>query len=74
VDALRPLAALAEAAPVPAPPEMMPAPAPNPSLHAVHSLATRARHGSESMQWAIFGSSAAFLGIVWFAIWLSVGS
>jgi hypothetical protein len=34
---------------------------------------TTLRHAPDSVQWAFFGGTAAFLGIVWAAIWFAVG-
>ncbi len=31
------------------------------------------RKAPDSVQWAFFGGTAAFLGIVWVAIWFAVG-
>ena len=48
-------------------------PVPGLSPYAMPAFIARARRGSESVQWAIFGGTAGFLGVVWVAIWLSTG-
>jgi len=30
-------------------------------------------HAPDPVQWAVFGGTAAFLGVIWVAIWLAVG-
>jgi hypothetical protein len=32
-----------------------------------------ARNGRDAAKWVIFGSTAAFLGVIWAAIWFTVG-
>jgi hypothetical protein len=34
---------------------------------------TQLRNAPTSMQWAFFGGTAAFLGVIWVAIWVAVG-
>jgi hypothetical protein len=34
---------------------------------------TNLRRAPDALHWAFFGGTAAFLGIVWAAIWLSAG-
>ena len=66
-----PLAALPPSPdPVPAPP---PAPQPAPAPVAIPAFMTNLRHAPDSLQWAFFGGTAAFLGIVWAAIWFAAG-
>jgi hypothetical protein len=36
-------------------------------------LMTRLRRAPDHLQWAVFGGAAAFLGVIWVAIWLAVG-
>jgi hypothetical protein len=62
-----PLAALP---PSPAPVPLAPAPVVKSSFPA---LMTDLHHAPDSVQWAIFGGTAAFLGVIWVAIWLAVG-
>ena len=64
-----PLAALPPSPdPVPAPP-----PTPEPAPVAIPAFMTNLRHAPDSLQWAFFGGTAAFLGIVWAAIWFAAG-
>jgi hypothetical protein len=39
----------------------------------VPKFLTAARERSESIQWAVFGGTAGFLGVIWVAIWLMTG-
>lgn len=53
-----------------------PAPAasePTLSPYSVPRFLAAARVQSESIQWAVFGGTAAFLGVIWTAIWLITG-
>jgi hypothetical protein len=34
---------------------------------------TTLRRVPDSLQWAVFGGTAAFLGVIWAAIWLATG-
>jgi hypothetical protein len=34
---------------------------------------TELRNVPDSVQWAVFGGTAAFLGVIWVAIWFAVG-
>jgi hypothetical protein len=31
------------------------------------------RHAPDPVQWAVFGGTAAFLGVIWVAIWFAAG-
>ena len=31
------------------------------------------RKAPDHLQWAVFGGTAAFLGVIWVAIWFAVG-
>jgi hypothetical protein len=41
--------------------------------NAVPGFLAAAKARSESMQWAVFGGTAGFLGVIWVAIWLMTG-
>jgi hypothetical protein len=66
-------------APVPLPLAAIPpapAPAPEPEPVAVEPMPpfmTTLRNAPNSLQWAVFGGTAAFLGVIWVAIWFAVG-
>jgi hypothetical protein len=34
---------------------------------------TELQNAPDTVQWAVFGGTAAFLGVIWAAIWLAVG-
>ena len=55
------------------PPSPDPVPAPPPAPVAIPAFMTNLRHAPDSLQWAFFGGTAAFLGIVWAAIWFAAG-
>jgi hypothetical protein len=55
------------------PPEPVPAPPPEPEAKAVTPFMTNLRQAPNSIQWAVFGGTAAFLGVIWVAIWFAVG-
>jgi hypothetical protein len=67
-----PLAAALPPEPVPVP---QPAPAPTlvPEAQAISAFMTNLRRAPDSVQWAVFGGTAAFLGVIWVVIWLAVG-
>jgi serine/threonine-protein kinase len=44
-----------------------------PSPYAVPGFMAAAKGRSESIQWAVFGGTAGFLGVIWVAIWLMTG-
>ena len=53
--------------PVPVP---IPALAPAPKFPA---FMIELRHAPDPVQWAVFGGTAAFLGVIWVAIWFAAG-
>jgi hypothetical protein len=67
----------AAAAPLPLaalPPEPVPAPQPEPVVvEPIPAFMTTLRQAPNSLQWAVFGGTAAFLGVIWVAIWFAVG-
>ena len=65
-----PLPLVAAAPPAPAP---APAPIPQAVPEAMPPFMTRLRRAPDHLQWAVFGGAAAFLGVIWVAIWLAVG-
>ena len=70
--------AAASAAPLEAPiPISMPVPAAAPQADAsnynIPAFIAAARGGFDRAHWLIFGGTAAFLGVVWAAIWLAAG-
>ena len=69
VPAPLPLAVLPQS---PAPVPIAPAPEPAPASK-FPAFLVDLRHAPDSVQWAVFGGTAAFLGIIWAAIWLAVG-
>jgi hypothetical protein len=56
--------------PTPDPVPLAPMPAPAQRFPA---FMVELRNAPDSAQWAIFGGTAAFLGVIWAAIWLAVG-
>jgi hypothetical protein len=57
-----------------APPAPIPAPQPEPVVvPPVPPFMTTLRNAPNSLQWAVFGGTAAFLGVIWVAIWFAVG-
>jgi hypothetical protein len=63
-----PLAAL------PLSPDPVPlAPTPTPTPAKFPAFMVELRNAPDSVQWAIFGGTAAFLGVIWAAIWMAVG-
>jgi hypothetical protein len=48
---------------------------PQPALvaEAIPAFITNLRRGPDSVQWAVFGGTAAFLGVIWVVIWLAAG-
>jgi hypothetical protein len=56
--------------PTPDPVPLVPKPAPESKFPA---FMTELRNAPDSVQWAVFGGTAAFLGVIWVAIWLAVG-
>jgi hypothetical protein len=44
-----------------------------PSPYGVPGFMAAAKLRSESIQWAVFGGTAGFLGVIWVAIWLMTG-
>ena len=65
-----PLPLVAAAPPAPAPAA---APIPQAVPEAMPPFMTRLRRAPDHLQWAVFGGAAAFLGVIWVAIWLAVG-
>ena len=62
------------AAPAPDPlPVPQPAPAPAPEAGPLPVFMTTLRRVPDSLQWAVFGGTAAFLGVIWVAIWFATG-
>ena len=62
------------AAPAPEPvPVPQPAPAPAPEAGPLPVFMTTLRRVPDSLQWAVFGGTAAFLGVIWVAIWFATG-
>jgi hypothetical protein len=56
------------------PPEPVPAPQPEPVVvEPVPAFMTTLRNAPNSLQRAVFGGTAAFLGVIWVAIWFAVG-
>jgi hypothetical protein len=57
------------------PPEPVPVqpPPPAPAAEAIPAFMTDLRYAPNPIQWAVFGGTAAFLGVVWVAIWFAVG-
>ena len=56
------------------PPEPVPVPQPEPVVvEPVPAFMTTLRNAPNSLQWAVFGGTAAFLGVIWVAIWFAVG-
>ena len=52
----------------------VPAPQPEPVVvEPVPPFMTTLRNAPNSLQWAVFGGTAAFLGVIWVAIWFAVG-
>jgi len=51
----------------------MPAPPPAASNYNIPAMIAAARGGVDKGSWILFGSTAAFLGVIWAAIWLAVG-
>ena len=54
----------------------VPAPVPEPEPVVVEPMPpfmTTLRNAPNSLQWAVFGGTAAFLGVIWVAIWFAVG-
>ncbi|HTP34315.1 MAG TPA: protein kinase [Candidatus Acidoferrales bacterium] len=68
------LADLPAPAPAPIPnPAAAPAPVPESANQNIPALIAAARGGFDRAHWIIFGSTAAFLTIIWLAIWLAAG-
>ena len=65
-----PIVAPPSIAPTAAPPS---APTPMPDSGAVPAFMASVSQAADSMQWAVFGGTAAFLGVIWMAIWLATG-
>ncbi|MGD0771985.1 MAG: protein kinase [Candidatus Solibacter sp.] len=62
------------AAPTPDPfPVPQLAPAPVPEAGPLPVFMTTLRRVPDSLQWAVFGGAAAFLGVIWVAIWFATG-
>jgi hypothetical protein len=57
----------------PIPPAPAPAPIPQALPEAMPPFMTRLRRAPDHLAWAVFGGAAAFLGVIWVAIWLAVG-
>jgi hypothetical protein len=55
------------------PPEPAPAPLPVPAPQVVPAFMVNLRKAPDHLQWAVFGGTAAFLGVIWVAIWFAVG-
>jgi hypothetical protein len=55
------------------PPDPVPVPQPAPEAEAIPVFMTNLGRAPDSLQWFIFGGTAAFLGVVWAAIWFAVG-
>ena len=49
----------------------MPALAPQPDF--IAAVKADVRNPPDAMQWFVFGGTAAFLGVIWVAIWLVAG-
>jgi hypothetical protein len=58
-------------APAPAPVVSAPEPAVDPRL--LPGFMATVQKAPDSLQWFVFGGTAAFLGVIWVAIWLVVG-
>jgi len=69
VEAAHPTPAVPDAAPVAAVLSQTAAPDAL-SPYGVPGFLAAAKARSESMQWAVFGGTAGFLGVIWVAIWL----
>ena len=72
VEAAHPTPAVPDAAPVAAVLSQTAAPEPL-SPYGVPGFLAATKVRSESMQWAVFGGTAGFLGVIWVAIWLMTG-
>src|ERR1039457_673886 len=57
------------------PPDPVPAPLPvlAPEAGPIPVFMTTLRRVPDSLQWAVFGGTAAFLGVIWVAIWFATG-
>jgi hypothetical protein len=55
------------------PPEPVPEPPAVPEVEPAPKFMTNLRNAPDSLQWAVFGGTAAFLGVIWVAIWFAVG-
>jgi hypothetical protein len=62
-----PLAAL------PPDPLLVPQRAPVPEAQGIPVFMTNLRRTPDSLQWYVFGGTAAFLGVVWATIWFAAG-
>jgi len=49
------------------------APVSTPTPYDAAGFLAAAKAKSESLQWAVLGGTAAFLGIIWVTIWLVAG-
>jgi hypothetical protein len=56
-----------------APPQGAPTTAPNSDPNLPPGLMAAVRRQPDSMTWFVFGGTAAFLGVIWVAIWLVAG-